>query len=175
MKINKKCISKQENEVLIVLGAKIQEDGKPSNALVRRVNHAVDIVRKGCESGLILTGGIGNFPPAEAVVMKTLALSKGIPENKIFLEITARSTFENAFACLRIMEINNWDRALIITDRYHMSRALLVFQILGIKVSGSHPEYTFTNNNLRRWIYCYLREIAAFAWYYLRFSVLKIY
>src|SRR5436190_16587366 len=86
-------------DVIVVLGAAVWPDEQPSPALRRRVLHAVDLLQRGYASHLLVTGGVGKHPPAEAEVMQCLAVAHGIPHASIVLEDQATSPFESACRC----------------------------------------------------------------------------
>ena len=55
-------------DVIVVLGAAVWPGGQPSPALQRRVMHAVDLMQRGYAAYLLVTGGMGQYPPTEASV-----------------------------------------------------------------------------------------------------------
>src|SRR5437764_7046960 len=86
-------------DVIVVLGAAVWPGEQPSPALRRRVLHAVDLLQHGYATHLLVTGGVGNHPPAEAEVMQRVAVAHGIRRASIVLEDQATSTFESAWRC----------------------------------------------------------------------------
>ena len=151
-------------DAIVVLGAAVGKGGLPSPALRRRLSHAVRLFREGRADYLILTGGVGEYPPSEAAVMRRLALQQGVPEAHLILEETATDTLRNAEACTRIIQQNGWSRVLVVTDGYHLFRSLLVFRACGVEAVGSAPKAPYTG----RWCYLCLREVVAVPWYLLR-------
>jgi vancomycin permeability regulator SanA len=161
-------------EVIIVLGAAVWPDGQPSPALRRRVAHAVQAFRADQGRRLLMTGGMGKHPPAEAHLMRQLALDAGVATSCILVEDRATSTLQSALRCSRILRQRGWSTALIVTDRYHLRRALLVFRSLGIQACGSAPQsHLYSRKRWKRWYYR-VRELFALAWYVLLVSGLKI-
>ena len=162
-------------DVIIVLGAAIWPDGQPSPTLRRRMAHAVELFdcKVGCY--LLLTGGLGRYPPSEAYVMRQLALAAGVPALQIVMEDQARSTFDSALRCARILQQQGWKAALVITDAYHLPRALFTFRAFGIQVAGSAPTGSqWVPRRWKRWYQHYLREALAFVWYGCRIVSWKI-
>jgi uncharacterized SAM-binding protein YcdF (DUF218 family) len=120
-----------------------------------------------------VTGGLGKYPPAEACLMQQLALAAGVPEAHIVVEDRAASTFQSALYCARILRQHRWATALVVTDGYHLPRALLTFRSLGIWALGSAPPQGFSaRRRWQRW-YARCREIPALAWYLVRIVALK--
>jgi vancomycin permeability regulator SanA len=152
-------------EVIIVLGAAVWPEGQPSPALRRRVAHAVQAFHTGKGRRLLMTGGLGRYPPAEAQVMRQLALAAGVPETCILIEAQATSTFHSALRCAAILRQHGWSTALIVTDRYHLRRALFVFRSCGIEAYGHAPQgRLYSRKRWKRWYYRG-REAFALVWY----------
>jgi uncharacterized SAM-binding protein YcdF (DUF218 family) len=112
-----------------------------------------------------MTGGLGKYPPAEAHVMRQLAVDAGVPEARILIEDQATSTFQSALLCAAILRQHGWSTALIVTDRYHLPRTLLVFRSCGIQAYGSPPQgRRYARKRWKRWYYR-VREAFALVWY----------
>ncbi len=154
-------------DVIIVMGAAVWPGGQPSPALRRRTLHAVQALRAGRGTRLLVTGGLGKYPPAEAHVMQQLARQAGVPPACIVLEEQGTSTFRSAIHCARLLRQYGWSSALLVTDRYHMPRALMVFRSLGIQALGSAPVGGRYSGRLWKEWYYRARELLAFAWYIL--------
>jgi uncharacterized SAM-binding protein YcdF (DUF218 family) len=121
-----------------------------------------------------VTGGLGKYPPAEAHLMRQLALDAGIPTHRILTEDTATSTFQSALRCTHILQQHGWSTALIVTDRYHLPRTILLFRSLGIRALGSAPRGTrYSRKRWKRWYYP-LRETLAFVCYLPLIAALKV-
>ena len=151
-------------DVIVVLGAAVWPDGQPSPALQCRVLHAVDLLQRGYAPHLLVSGGVGKHPPAEAEVMQRLAVAHGIPRTSIVLEDQATSTFESAWRCRDLLGQHSWSRVLVVTDHYHLTRALLAFRSVGIRAGGSAVPGKPARRLWQRWPY-YLRERLALVWY----------
>ena len=154
-------------DVIVVLGAAVWPGGQPSPALQRRILHAVDLVQRGYAAALLVTGGVGKYPPAEAAVMQRLAVAHGILPQHILHEDQATSTFESAMLCCDMLQQRGWSRVLVVTDRYHLPRALLAFWSCGLRAVGSAAPGKPARRLRRRWYY-YGREGVALLWYLVR-------
>jgi uncharacterized SAM-binding protein YcdF (DUF218 family) len=152
----------------IVLGAAVLTGGLPSPSLERRVLHAIDLFGKGKTSFLIFTGGLGKHPPSEAQLMKRIAMDHGVPEPCLILEETATTTLESAKACAEILRARKWSlTAIVVTDRYHLPRAILAFRSCGVHAIGSAPAAGRGTTSIWRWWYLHFRETLALPWYML--------
>lgn len=161
-------------EVIIVLGAAVWPHGQPSPALRRRVAHGIGLLAQGRGHRLLCTGGLGTYAPAEAYVMQRLALEAGIPAARIMVEDQATSTFWSAVYCTHLLAQHGWSTALIVTDRYHLPRALWTFRCLGrplglTAIGSAVPGHNATR---RRWRW-YARELCAWPWYVVQIGAWK--
>ncbi len=148
--------------VVIVLGAPPLAPDVPGPVLERRLDHAVAVWRERGGGFLIVTGAAVGPPPAEAEIMHTLALARGVGEDRIVVENRARNTFENALYSGLIMRRRGWRQAIVVTDAFHMPRTLFVFRRLGLDVEGDAvcaPAAAGLPTRLR----LYVREAMAFA------------
>lgn len=155
---------------VVVLGAAVHPDGRPSPALERRVRHGVRCFRERNASALVFTGGRGRHPPAEARVMRDLAVAAGIARNRIVLEESSRCTLDSAESCAALIRSAGWQEALIVTDRYHLPRTLGLFYCFGIRGRGSAPALPANRSERRYWRWMLLRECLAVPWNLLRLA-----
>jgi uncharacterized SAM-binding protein YcdF (DUF218 family) len=68
--------------------------------------------------------------------MRDLAVQCGVAKERIVVEDSARNTFENAVYTGRIIRDRRWRRVVVVTDGFHLPRALYVFHRLGLEVAG---------------------------------------
>lgn len=152
-------------DAIVVLGAAVWRDESPSPSLRRRANHAVDCYKAGLAPRLVASGGVGRFPPSEAEVIKRICVASGVPEGAIYLEDQSHTTLENILFSARIIEGFGGRRIMVVTDPYHLPRAILCFRFLGFEVAGSGPPRGKSGTPLLKWVYYYLRELAAVPYY----------
>lgn len=111
-------------DAIVVAGAGVKEGGHPSPALFHRTRMGADLWHEGVAPILALTGGVGDWPPAESAVAATLARAWGVPADAIVTEDRSTSTEGNAVEALHELgDIN----VLVVTDRYHVLRCRRVF------------------------------------------------
>jgi vancomycin permeability regulator SanA len=117
---------------ILVLGASVHPDGTPSDALIDRVKTGVSLWRQELGPSLWLTGDDGRFRSPEISAMQSLAESLGMPSAAIETDGEGYRTYES---CKRAKEQGIED-ALIVTQRFHLARALYLCSRLGMTVRG---------------------------------------
>jgi len=120
-------------DVLIVLGYPADADGNPSPTEQARVNEAVGEYERGVAQRIIFSGGAAHNQFVEAHVMARTAEAQGIPAGAILEDRQAMNTIENACNSVQIMREHGWESAEIITSRYHLARAAMIFSRLPLK------------------------------------------
>jgi uncharacterized SAM-binding protein YcdF (DUF218 family) len=118
--------------VIIVLGARVQEGGRPGAALRSRVERAVELYRAGAAPLLLFTGGALAHAPSEASVARALAVELGVPEKACLVEEESRSTSENARHSARLLRERGITEAVIVSSPFHLYRARQSFRREGI-------------------------------------------
>jgi uncharacterized SAM-binding protein YcdF (DUF218 family) len=128
----------QSADVIIVLGAGLRNNGRPDMALTRRSRHAADLWQQGIAPYIICTGGVSErVARPEAEGCRDVLMEEGVPSDAILLEITSRSTEENAINSHAILQEQGWETAVLVTDGFHMMRASWIFSDEGITVYNS--------------------------------------
>ena len=148
-------------DVIVVLGARVEADGRPSPALARRARRGVGLFHQGLAPRLLLSGGADGTRPTEAEVMRALALGAGVPESRLLLERESRSTWDNAAFTRDLMAAQGLSSALLVTDRLHLPRALLCFRRKGLRVTGCAAERHLFESGAGRLVGQALYEAAA--------------
>lgn len=152
----------QEADVIVVLGAGLRRNNTPGPALTRRTARAVELWKAGYAPIIICTGGKpGNRTRSEADACAELVRAAGIPDDAIVLEDRSRSTEENALETHLLMQANNWQSAIVVSDSFHLFRALRLFRNEGLLIfttpaSSSPPAGEY--------LVFLAREVAAFHW-----------
>ncbi len=148
-------------DAVVVLGAALTPAGVPGPALKRRMTHGVHVLNERGVAHLGVSGGVTGPPPAEAEVMRALALDLGVPDERIVVEDRAVNTFENAVYTGRIIRERGWRQVVLVTDSFHMPRALYVFRRLGLTAVGD-PVRRPSGWSRRKWCKACFLELLAF-------------
>ena len=132
---NEKIITKIEDkyDCIIVLGAGVRKDGTPSPMLRDRLDKAIELYQEGIAPKIIMSGDHGQNRYDEVSVMKKYAIEHGIPSEDIFMDHAGFSTYESIYRERDVFEVQT---AIIVTQKYHMYRALYIADKLGLKANG---------------------------------------
>lgn len=123
----------QPAPVAIVLGASVKLDGTPSDALYDRVITAIDLYHAGKAGKLLMTGDDGEFHVNEVEAMARIARESGIPEEDILIDGHGYRTYES---CKRAVQVYDVRSAIIVTQRFHLGRALYLCDHFDMQVQG---------------------------------------
>lgn len=116
--------SETKSDVIIVLGTGIK-NGEPSEIFKERINHGMYLFNKGVADKILFTGGMGKGQTqTESEVAKKYALAKGIPNSGIITEGKSTSTYGNFKESKQIMDSLDLKTALVVSDPFHMKRAM---------------------------------------------------
>jgi uncharacterized SAM-binding protein YcdF (DUF218 family) len=122
----------QRADAIVVLGA-AQYVGHPSPVLKARLDHAITLWSSGLAPVLIVTGGMGvGDTTSEGAVSRQYVMKHGIPDSAILVENQGRTTRESLRAVAEMMRKRNLDRAILVSDPFHMLRLSIVAKGLGL-------------------------------------------
>jgi len=118
---------------IVVLGA-AQYVGRPSPVLRARLDHAIDLFKRGLAPLMIVTGGRGDGDTtSEAAVSRRYAMRRGVPDSAIVLESTGRTTRESLQGVAAIMSARSKQDVILVSDPFHMLRLSIVARRLGLE------------------------------------------
>ncbi len=134
-------------DTAIILGAATSNE-QVSPVYRERIHHGIWLYENGYVDYLIMTGGVGNgTETSDAYVAKLYAISKGIPQEAIFIEEKSTITEENLENAKAIMTENSMDTAIIVSDPLHMKRAMIMAKDYGISAYSSPTPTTMYQSN----------------------------
>lgn len=113
--------------ILIVLGYPTEADGSPGPILQARLDKAIELYKSGAAGKVIVTGAAVDNEFVESEVMAVYLVRKGIPHEDIYIESSARNTYENAVMVSRIMKGEGYKKAIVVTSSFHAMRARKFF------------------------------------------------
>ena len=125
------------SDAAIVLGAAVW-GADVSPVFKERINHGIDLYRKGRVRKLIFTGGQGNpGEPTESSAARDYALQLGIPAGDILIEEKSHTTYENILYAKQLTDAHGLRKVLIVSDPLHMKRAVAMARDLGLVADPS--------------------------------------
>lgn len=122
----------QDIDCIVVLGAGVWGEN-PSPMLEDRLLEGIKLYENNVAPKIIMTGDHGREEYDEVNVMKKFAMDKGVPSGDIFMDHAGFSTYESLY---RAKEIFEADKVVIVTQEYHLYRALHIANELGIEAYG---------------------------------------
>ncbi len=124
-------------DCIIVLGAKVKSDGTPSDMLKDRLDVAIALYKAGVSDRLLMSGDHGSVGYNEVGNMKKYAVEAGVPEEAIFMDHAGFSTFETMYRARDVFLTESYyKKVIVVTQEYHLSRALYIADTLGLDAYG---------------------------------------
>jgi SanA protein len=131
------------SRVAIVFGAGLRRDGTPTPILRDRVKTAADLYFSGKVKKILMSGDNRFEYYNEPESMRQYALSLGVPDAVIAMDYAGRRTYDT---CYRAKAIFGASEALLVTQKFHLPRALFLCNALGLKSYGIEAD----NNRYRK-------------------------
>lgn len=129
----KKAAQLQDVDCIIVLGCQVHSDGTPSPMLRDRLETGVALYRSGAAPKLLMSGDHSREDYDEVGAMKQFALGAGVDSSDIFMDHAGFSTYETMY---RAKEVYGAQKVLVVTQHYHLYRALYIAKALGLDAYG---------------------------------------
>ncbi len=144
--INLDDIKDYEYDAIVVLGTSVIGD-EPGPVLEERILHSVDLYNAKVSDKILMSGDSSTEYYDEVNVMKDFAIEKGVLEEDIVLDYNGLSTYESIY---NLKELFNYDKILIVTQEFHIYRALFIAESLDIDADTvifySEDELSLTRN-----------------------------
>ena len=125
-------------DCILVLGCYVHDDGTPSHMLEDRLKRGVELHRLGAAEKLLMSGDHGRSNYDEVAAMKLYAVKSGIASEQVFMDHAGFSTYESMY---RAKEIFQAEKVIIVTQKYHLYRAVHNARRLGIDAYGVAADY----------------------------------
>lgn len=128
----------KEIDCIIVLGCKVYDNGVPSDRLMDRILRGIELYDLKVAPKLLMSGDHGRQEYNEVGAMKEVAVKSGIASSDVFMDHAGFSTYESIY---RAKEIFGADKIVIVTQKYHLYRALYIAKQLGIEAYGVESDF----------------------------------
>ncbi|MDR3202031.1 MAG: YdcF family protein, partial [Bifidobacteriaceae bacterium] len=125
--------SGRDYDCILVLGAGITPDKQPTTMLRARLDTGIELYRAGAAPVVLMSGDNSRAEYSEVAVMGAYAADKGVPAGDVYLDHAGFSTFDSVY---RARDVFGARRVLIVTQRYHLLRALFIARQLGLTADG---------------------------------------
>ena len=137
-------------DAVLVLGCLVRTDGSPSGMLQDRLDTALSLTK----TPIIMSGDHGTKEYDEVNAMRSYAEDMGVPPEHIFMDHAGFCTYDSVY---RAKEIFGAERIIIVTQKYHLHRALYIAKALGLEAVGVASDlHLYSGQALRE-----VREIIA--------------
>ncbi|OGO88545.1 MAG: hypothetical protein A2Y15_01760 [Clostridiales bacterium GWF2_36_10] len=120
-------------DCIIVLGALVYGDGKLSDILEHRVEKAITLYEMGVSDRILMSGDHGRESYNEVQAMKDFAVEEGVDKECIHMDHAGFSTYDSMY---RVKEVFQAKKVIIVTQKFHMSRAIYLARALGLEAYG---------------------------------------
>ena len=147
-----------KDATIIVLGAGVKENGEPSDILVDRLETSLEVFNSNIGNNFILSGDHGREDYNEVGAMKEYISNFDIDEEIIFMDHAGFSTYDTMYRAKNIFKV---DKAIIVTNEYHLPRALYIARKLGIEAYGVKSDkrnYFFMESYKKREILAKIKD-----------------
>ena len=125
-------------DCILVLGCYVYENGRPSDMLADRLRRGLELHQSGASPKLLMSGDHGQTTYDEVNAMKQYALDRGIASSDVFMDHAGFSTYESMY---RARDVFKAKKVLIVTQEYHLHRALYIARALGLEAYGVPSDY----------------------------------
>lgn len=142
-----------EADCILILGAGVK-NGKPTPMLRDRLLTGIKLYKNGKAAKIIMSGDHGSAAYDEVNVMRLFAAERGVKEEDIFTDHAGFSTYDSIYRAKNIFEADN---IIIVSQKYHLHRALYIAERLGVNAVGVSANLNLYGGQLKREI----REILA--------------
>lgn len=155
-------------DCIVVPGAAVWRDRKPSNALEYRLSKAADMYRQGRAPWVIVTGGgVGDY--AEGEIMAEWLVEQGVPRSAIIIENESATTRDSGNNVARLMQARGLKSALVVSQWFHVARTRMCLAQEGVQTHAM----PCGGNTLVKEPWFVLREMIALPAYALRLDELR--
>lgn len=137
----------QDVDCILVLGCLVNGDGVPSDMLHDRLRQGVELYHLGAAPKILMTGDHGRTNYDEVDAMKTYAVNEGVPSADVFMDHAGFSTYESMY---RAKEVFKAKKIIIVTQEYHLYRAVYIARSLGIDAYGVTSDYNWYLDQFKR-------------------------
>lgn len=125
-------------DCILVLGCLVKDNGVPSDMLHDRLRRSVELYEMQVAPKILMSGDHGRTDYNEVAAMKQFAVDAGVPSSDVFMDHAGFSTYESLYRCKELFGVK---KIVIVTQEYHLYRALYIAEALGMEAYGVASDY----------------------------------
>lgn len=134
-------------DCIIVLGCQVKDDGSLSHMLRDRLMRGLEVYEAGAAPKLLMSGDHGRENYDEVGAMKNYAIENGVPSEDVFMDHAGFYTYETIYRAKEVFEAN---KVIIVTQEYHLYRALYIAEQFDIEAYGVSADLnTYAGQSMR--------------------------
>lgn len=123
----------EKADCIVILGAGVNPDGTPSLMLKERLDKGIQLYESGVSQKILISGDHRSKYYDEVNTMKSYCLKAGVSSKDIFMDHAGVSTYDSIY---RAKEIFGAEKIVVVTQKYHLYRAIFIAKNLGLKATG---------------------------------------
>ena len=151
-------------DVAVVLGSKVERDGKPSARLRARLDRTLEIYRQNLCPWIITSGGVGKEGFDEAAVMRDYLAANGVPRDRILVDSLGINTQATAANAARLAREHGFRTVIVVSQYFHVPRSELALRRNGFStVHTAHARWFEWRD-----VYSSVREAVGYVVYWYR-------
>ena len=124
----------EKYDCILILGARVSDDGEPSAMLRDRLDRGIELYFSGVSSKILVSGDHGREDYDEVNAMKNYCVGRGVPSGDVFMDHAGFCTYDSV---VRAKKVFGCDSVMIVTQTYHLYRALYIAEGIGLRCAGS--------------------------------------
>ena len=136
----------ENTDCVLILGAGVR-NGSPTPMLRDRLITGISLYKSGAAPKIIMSGDHGREDYDEVNVMKSYAVENGVPDGDVFMDHAGFSTYDSVYRAKAVFEA---DSIIIVTQKYHLYRALYIAERLGVNAVGVSADLDDYSGQLKR-------------------------
>lgn len=120
-------------DCILVLGARVWDNGSPGAMLEDRLLQGIELYKAGASDRLLMSGDHGSDEYDEVNPMKNFAVERNVPSEHIFMDHAGFSTYDSMYRARDVFQVK---KVVIITQEFHLYRSLYIANKLGLDAYG---------------------------------------
>ncbi len=134
-------------DCILILGARVFDDGSVSAMLEDRLDRGIELYFAGVSNKILVSGDHGTEGYDEVNAMKAYCVDRGVPSEDVFMDHAGFSTYESV---VRAKEVFLCESVMIVSQKYHLFRALYIACSIGLYAYGASAAKTVYAGNKYR-------------------------